>query len=231
MDYPYVNIHTHARVGVGIEVVSVVAPVWELPQPPYSIGIHPWHVDGVDIKTALYDVAKAGVSAIGEVGLDYAVEGDRELQAEVFRAQLAIACERGLPVVLHCVKAFEPVMKILADYTLPAVIFHGFVGSREQAEAAVGRGYYLSFGERSLRSPKTREAMGSVPRERMFLETDESTLSIIEIYRLAAKVLGVTDKELRQQIFTNYTKTTYKRSGLVRNNAAWLTVSAICASV
>jgi TatD DNase family protein len=193
MDYPYINIHTHKRTGEGIEVVSVV-------------GIHPWQVGDVDVEAALSEVATAPVSAIGEVGLDYAVEGDRELQAEVFRAQLVIAAERKLPVVLHSVRAFEPVMKILADYTLVAVIFHGFVGSREQAQDAVGRGYYLSFGERSLRSPKTLEAMWATPPERLFLETDESTLSIAEIYRLAAEVLGVTDEELKRQIFANYTK-------------------------
>jgi TatD DNase family protein len=206
MDNPSLNIHTHTRTGEGIEVVSAMALSGGMPALPCSVGIHPWQVGDIDIRAALREVSTAPVSAIGEIGLDFAVEGDRELQAEVFRAQLAIAIERGLPVVLHSVRAFESVMKILADYTLPAVIFHEFVGSRQQAEAAVGRGYYLSFGERSLRSLKTREAMRSVPLGQIFLETDESTLSIAEIYRLSAEVLGVTESELRQQIFANYIK-------------------------
>jgi TatD DNase family protein len=206
MDSLYINIHTHTRTGEGIEMVSNLALSGGVPALPCSVGIHPWQVSQIDVSAALCEVSTARVNAIGEVGLDFAVEGDRELQAEVFRSQLAIAVERGLPVVLHSVRAFEPVVKILSDYTLPAVIFHGFVGSRQQAEVATRAGYYLSFGERSLRSPKTHEAMRSMPREQIFLETDEDTLSIAEIYRLAAEILDITVEELRQQIFANYIK-------------------------
>jgi TatD DNase family protein len=186
-------------------MVSAMALSEEVPALPCSVGIHPWQVGEVDLEVALLEVASAPVSAIGEVGLDYAVSGDREMQAEVFRAQLNIAQSRGLPVVVHSVRAFEPVIKILSDYTLPAVIFHSFVGSREQAEATIKAGYYLSFGERSLSSPKTREAMRSMPLGQLFLETDESGLSIADIYRLATEVMGVAIEELKQQIFTNYT--------------------------
>jgi TatD DNase family protein len=208
MVFPYVNIHTHERVGEGIEVVSAIAlsESLPLPLPPFSIGIHPWQVGKVDIRAALQQVATAQANVIGEVGLDYAVQGDRELQTEVFRAQLMIAAENKLPVVLHSVRAFEPVMKILSDYTLPVVIFHGFVGSPRQAEAAVSKGYYLSFGEQSLRSSRTVEAMRSVPLRQIFFETDESALTITEIYRLAAEVLGVGVDELKLQIFENYIK-------------------------
>jgi TatD DNase family protein len=206
MEWININIHTHRRTGEGIEMVSVAALSGEMPLPPYSVGIHPWQVGNIDIEVALQQVATVSASAIGEVGLDYAVADGSELQAEVFRAQLVIAVERNLPVVLHSVRAFEPVMNMLADYTLPAVIFHGFVGSHEQAEVAVAKGYYLSFGERSFRSPKTTLAMRSVPQEQMFLETDESSLSIAEIYRLSAEVLEVGIEELKLQILSNYTK-------------------------
>lgn len=49
-------------------------------------------------------------------------------------------CERGLPVVLHCVKAFEPLMRELAECEPRAVIFHGFIGSPEQARRGAGQG-------------------------------------------------------------------------------------------
>jgi TatD DNase family protein len=172
--------------------------------PPCSVGIHPWQVGEVDTEGALREVATAPANFIGEIGLDYAVEGDRELQVEVFRAQLAIARRRGLPVIVHCVRAFEPVMKILADYTLRAVVFHGFMGSPEQAQAATRRGYYLSFGERSFGSPKTVEAMRHTSLEKLFLESDESPLAIAEIYSRAAEILAIPLSTLKEQIFNNF---------------------------
>ena len=213
MDHPFVNIHTHVRTGRGIEVVSAMALSGGLPAPPFSLGIHPWQLGtpgagfiAEDMEVALREVAAAPASAIGEIGLDYARPIPHTLQAQVFEAQLKIAQQRGLPVILHCVRAFEPVMEILAGYTFPAVIFHGFVGSRQQAARAVGAGYYLSFGERGLASPKTVEAMKSVPLSRMFFETDESDLSIAEIYRLAAALRGIGVDELKSTVYDNYTR-------------------------
>lgn len=209
MDYPYINIHTHWRTGEGIEMMSILALMNEIPEQPCSVGIHPWQVSNIDLEAALNEVATAPVNAIGEIGLDFSLlrGGFKEEQQEVFRAQLAIAQDRRLPVILHCVRAFEPVIKILSDYTLSAVIFHDFVGSPQQAAVAAKAGYYLSFGNRSFNSIRTMRAMDkATPREQMFLETDDSKLSITYIYKLANRVLRVTVDELRRQIFDNYTK-------------------------
>lgn len=84
-------------------------------------------------------------------------------QEELFRAQLELAERRGLPVVLHCVRAFEPVMKELERHHLRAVIFHGFIGSPQQARRALARGCMLSFGERTFASPRTLEALRATP--------------------------------------------------------------------
>ncbi len=241
LDYPYVNIHTHARTGEGIEMVSVMAGAVGLPEPPYSLGIHPWQLgtpradfagvssgmvicrsvlpslreaggaeaiypEMLTLQQALREVAEAPASAIGEIGLDYSRPVPRPLQTEVFEAQLEIAQERRLPVVLHCVRAFEPMMDILAKYTLPAVIFHGFIGSRQQAVRAVEAGYYLSFGGRSLESPRTIAAMNSIPVSNLFLETDESALSIADIYSRAGILMWVNKAELKRSVYDNYIK-------------------------
>ena len=141
-----------------------------------TVGIHPWHATNCDL--AELERLASSVDAIGEIGLDYACDIPREVQTEVFRAQLAIAEQHKKTVVLHCVRAFEEVMKILADYQLKAVIFHGFIGSIEQAQRAVNQGYFLSFGERTFRSAKTIEAMRSTPLLHLFVETDESSTPI-----------------------------------------------------
>ena len=148
MTAQFVNIHTHRPTGRGIELRTA--------------GIHPWDADKEDI--AALGTLPADVQAIGETGLDYARGAGRQRQLAAFRAQLALARERRLPVVLHCVRAFEPVMLELAAREPRAVIFHGFIGSPEQARRALEKGYYLSFGVRTFSSPKTMEALRETPR-------------------------------------------------------------------
>ena len=159
-----------------------------------TVGIHPWHSLGADLSAVEATIATA--DAVGEIGLDFACDAPREVQIALFRAQLALAERHKKAVVLHCVKAFEEVMKIVADYHLRAVIFHGFVGSKEQAQRAVAQGFYLSFGERTFRSPKTIEALRSTPLSSLFVETDESPTPIEEIYDRIALLRGISVAEL-----------------------------------
>ncbi len=184
----FVNIHTHRPTGRDTEIATA--------------GVHPWDAGHGDI--AATEAAIGHIDAIGEIGLDYACKVERTAQQRIFEAQLELAERNGLPVILHCVRAFEPVMKTLAEYRLPAVIFHGFIGSREQMRQAVGAGYYLSFGERTFASPKTIEAMREIPKGRMFLETDDSPTGIAEIYRRSAEILGTDIETLKRTITENY---------------------------
>ena len=184
----YIDIHTHHPTLRHIE--------------PMAMGIHPWAVEKEMFSSDMFDEA----IAIGEIGLDFACDIDRERQVEIFCAQLAEAERRNLPVVLHCVRAFEPVMKLLSEYTLPAVIFHGFVGSPEQAQQAIGKGYYLSFGSLSFRSPKTIRAMRETPLENLFAETDDSQEKIENVYLRIAHEREIEVEDLQIAIEKNYNK-------------------------
>ena len=159
-----------------------------------TVGIHPWHAHEADISAV--EAAVAEVDAVGEIGMDFACDVPKEVQMAIFRAQLALAERHKKAVVLHCVRAFEEVVKVLSEYRLRAVIFHGFIGSVEQAQRAVAQGFYLSFGERTFRSPKTIEALRSTPLSRIFVETDESTTPIEEIYARIAELRGISTAEL-----------------------------------
>ena len=159
-----------------------------------TVGIHPWHALEADISAV--EAAVAEVDAVGEIGMDFACDVPKEVQMAIFRAQLALAERHKKAVVLHCVRAFEEVVKVLSEYRLRAVIFHGFIGSVEQAQQAVTQGFYLSFGERTFRSPKTIEALRSTPLSRIFVETDESTTPIEEIYARIAELRGISTAEL-----------------------------------
>lgn len=150
------------------------------------------------------EVAAAGIQAIGEIGLDFACRSDRTLQTEVLRIQLRLASRLGLPVVLHCVRAFEPLMRELAACPPRAVIFHGFIGSPEQARQALAHGCCLSFGERVFASPKSLRALHEVPPDRLFLETDDAPVAIERIYDRSARELGLEVGVLRRAAYENY---------------------------
>ena len=167
-----------------------------------TVGIHPWHANFGDI--AEVERLASLVDAVGEIGLDYACDVSREEQTTVFRAQLTLAERLEKPVVLHCVRAFEDVMKIVGNYHLKAVIFHGFIGSTEQAQRAVNQGYYLSFGERTFRSTKSIEALRTTPLSQLFVESDESTTPIEEIYAKIAELRGVEVSELLKATEANF---------------------------
>ena len=77
-----------------------------------TAGVHPW--DAATQDAATLGQRLGGAQAVGETGLDFVRGADRAAQLSALRTQLRLARERGLPVVLHCVRAFEPVMLELA---------------------------------------------------------------------------------------------------------------------
>ena len=183
----YIDIHTH---NPREDVLS-----------PTMAGIHPWQAEE---GAKLPDFSNCDI--VGETGLDYACEVDRDRQKELFLGHLAKAQQLGKPVVLHVVRALNDTLSILSEFKeIKGVVFHGFIGSKEQAAECIKRGYYLSFGERSLRSPKTREVIAKMPQNLLFCETDDNTsVAIEEIYRSVAEIRGTTPEELLRTIEDNY---------------------------
>lgn len=191
----FVNIHTHRPTGRGIELRTA--------------GIHPWlaeecaAADAGELRRMLGGEL-ASAQAIGETGLDFARDVDRTAQERLFRAHAALAAEVRMPLVVHCVRAFEPVMKILRGYDLAGVVFHGFIGSREQMLRAAEAGYCLSFGVRAFRSPKTLDALRAAPPGQIFFETDDDDATIESVYRSAAEALGTDIGRLAETTCENY---------------------------
>ncbi len=185
----YIDIHTH---NPREDVLS-----------PTMAGIHPWQAERV---TELPDFSQCDI--VGETGLDYVCEVDRDSQKALFHKHLERARQLGKPVVLHTVRALEDTLKILSDFkAVKGVVFHGFIGSKEQAMECLKRGYYLSFGERSLRSPKSIEALRITPLSQLFCETDDNTsVAIEEIYSRVAQIKQIGVEELKKEIEKNYKK-------------------------
>lgn len=213
---PYVDFHTHRRSGDALEILSVdpldeaqFAMAIESGQ-PFSVGVHPWHAaENPEQLNEAFERMESVVSggrtvAIGECGLDWAVEVDRKLQAEVFERQLDLAKRYNLPIILHCVRAFEEVMQTLRVRKIRRAVFHSFVGSIQQAERVVREGYFCSFSPRSLASPRTREVIKAIAPSAMLVERDECECSIEEVYEAVATLRKCSVEELREIVFDNY---------------------------
>ena len=167
MTSQFVNIHTHRPTGRGIELRTA--------------GIHPWDADKEDI--AALGTLPADVQAIGETGLDYARGAGRQQQLAAFRAQLALARDRQLPVVLHCVRAFEPVMLRTGRLASPVPSYSTASSARPSRHAAHWRKATTSRSAcATFASPKTLEALRETPLSQLFLETDDSDTGIEEVY-------------------------------------------------
>ena len=120
----YVNIHTHRPAGRGIELRVK--------------GVHPWDAEREDTATLGQRLGDA--QAVGETGLDFACDVAREAQTAALRAQLRLARERGLPVVLHdSPAAIETIYARAAEVRRTTV---------EELRRATAENYRRLFGEK-----------------------------------------------------------------------------------
>jgi TatD DNase family protein len=144
-----------------------------------SFGYHPWYVmeRSPDWQAALLRHLDAVPSAVGEVGLDRWVKDyDLEQQQEVFVWQLRLAAERSLPVSIHCLQAWGPLLDTLRAEPRPSCGFllHSYGGAPELVAPLAELGAYFSLPGYFAHERKTRqrEAFRQVPRERLLIETD-----------------------------------------------------------
>ena len=141
-----------------------------------ALGIHPLYVNDAKHED-LEDLRGRAlqVVAIGEIGLDFFVEGyDRDLQIEYFEAQLRIAREYDLPVILHVRRAQDTILSCLRRIRVKGGIAHAFNGSLQQAEEFIKLGFRLGFGGAMTyeRATKIRHLAETLPMESIVLETD-----------------------------------------------------------
>ncbi|HDX8354709.1 TPA: TatD family hydrolase [Aeromonas dhakensis] len=146
----------------------------------YALGVHPWYVGGQTpaVLTRLQQrlaERPRGLVAVGECGLDLRSHVPQEGQIEMFEAQIELAKEHELPLIVHSVRANDTVAKILRRLR-PACggVIHAFSGSLQQAEAFWQLGFRLGIGGviSFERANKTREAVRDMPLEALLLETD-----------------------------------------------------------
>lgn len=148
-----------------------------------AVGWHPEEAEGWTDESLGEIRALSGddrVVAIGEIGLDYYWDKTyTDLQKRMFRAQIELALELDLPVIVHDREAHGDCLEIVRDYPALRGVFHCFSGSVEMARELVKRGWYLGFdGPVTYKNAvKALDVIRAVPMDRILLETDSPYLS------------------------------------------------------
>lgn len=215
MDIPYVNVHTHSTLkqNNSIEIVNQFPGQWnKLPGNEYfSIGIHPWCIRKENLHNELSVlekyIAHNKCLALGEIGLDRITEVPLSLQIEVFEKQLTLAEQTNLPVIIHCVKAYNEIISIRKKRkTKVPWIIHGFNENETIANKFIRLGCHLSFGDILAKTnSKAAKLFPRLETVHVFLETDDKEeLHIEEIYDQAAKLKNMEVKILRINIYSNF---------------------------
>lgn len=163
----------------------------------YALGIHPLCVGRA--TEADLDRLRAALArwrddprlvAIGEIGVDHFVPGlDPQRQQDCYVAQLELAREFELPVLLHVRRSADDLLKELRRIAVPGGIAHAFNGSRQQADAFIGLGFRLGFGGTVTfdRALQIRRLAQDLPAGSLVLETDAPDIPPTWLYRTAAE--------------------------------------------
>jgi TatD DNase family protein len=204
-----------------------VARLW--PVVRFAAGIHPHHAGefagdipgGVEVVRQSVKAHQA--CAIGEIGLDYHYDfSPKAVQLEVFAAQVRLARELRLPIVVHTREATDDTLRILGDEGGGEVrgVFHCFTGDRAAALRALESGFYLSFAGIVTfpRAEEVRDAARAVPADRILAETDAPYLApvpyrgkrnepahVVRVVEALASLRGDTVQALGAQVVQNFT--------------------------
>lgn len=205
------DIHTHHIPTVTAQAIFS-ASLKELPETMlkakrkeldyYSAGMHPRYLE-TNYETAWKTLQEASAQkamvAIGEAGLDKLAPAPLNLQKKVFEQQIELAEAVSKPLIIHSVHTFNEIIQF-KKFFRPSVawIIHGFRGKKEMAEQLLNHGFYLSFG-----AHYAEEALQVTPSDRIFLETDESLISINSLYEKAARLLSLPVADLTLLVQNN----------------------------
>jgi TatD DNase family protein len=152
----------------------------------FATGVHPHSAGafagrpGDSVATAAAHVEAFGACGVGEIGLDYHYDfAPRDVQRDVFAAQLSLAKHLGRPVIIHTREATDDTFDILARAGGVRGVFHCFTGDAAMARRALDIGFHVSFSG-IVTFPKAdaiRDAARLVPDDRILVETDSPYLA------------------------------------------------------
>ena len=196
-----------------IEVAAQYDDVWA------TVGVHPHEAEG-GLDGVVDLLSSPRVVAVGEAGLDFYYDhSPREVQREVFAAQIQMAHQHDLPLVIHTRDAWDDTFDVLAAEGVPTrTIFHCFTGGPDEARRCLGIGAFLSFSGivTFKNATDVQEAARLCTADRLLVETDSPYLApvpyrgrknqpayVADVGRFVADLRGVAVAELATQTSVN----------------------------
>lgn len=209
---PYINLHSHfpsENRAISIFNAGIDSEAFQKHE-FLSIGIHPWYIRQLNIESALdfikQNAGSQKVIFIGECGLDKLTDVSMDEQEQVFIEQIRIAEKVKKPILIHCVKAFEELIRIKKEQKVSVpMIVHGYNNKQETAQQLINHGFYLSFGKALLQDESNaQKVIFKTDYKNFFLETDDANTSIKTIFEKASQLKKISIGKMMEQMMQNY---------------------------
>ncbi|MBG7613510.1 TatD family hydrolase [Polaribacter sp. BAL334] len=206
----FLDIHTHSTSSSHqVFAIQNKYPSSDELSTPFSVGIHPWFLKKETFEIELFlleeKLQHENCYAIGECGLDKAIDVDFDFQKEVFIQQIHLSEKYQKPMILHCVRAFQEIIELKKQFSPKQTwILHGFQKSKQLAESFLFNGIFLSFGEAVLSKSDLQNVILDFPLEYLLIETDNSEVSIALIYQKIAAIKNIEIEVLKEKIQANF---------------------------
>jgi TatD DNase family protein len=211
----YIDIHTHSLVHAD-DVIQIINLFPEQLISPlaapffYSVGWHPWYLRKENNDAYLKIVSDGGLKpeilCIGECGLDRLSEVAFEYQIEVFKQQALIAERVQKPLLLHCVRSANEIIKLKKEIKpkMPWII-HGYNSNFVTGLELIRHGLYISIGIDLLKDISNAfNFLPEIPLDRLFFESGDMDIHVGKIYQKAASKLDIELLALKKQIQSNF---------------------------
>lgn len=217
----YIDFHTHKKLFkpdtlnvISVELSDLKSLAMEnLEDKFFSIGLHPWRLpdntDNLDddLRRLRKTLEFKKVVAIGESGFDRLWGPPLKVQEIYFSEIVKLAEELNKPVIVHCVRCYPELLAVKKHCARDLkILVHGYNGNVDILKQLLKHDFYVSFGPVSLKREDICEFICRKPKylSRICLETDDSGITIKEIYERAAEVFQMNAAELELLMKENF---------------------------
>ena len=179
-----------------------------------ALGMHPFAIDD-NMKKSSGFIKKNIKScvAVGEIGIDYLVKTDRDLQKKIFKEMLEIAVDYEKPAIVHTRGAgsHKDALEMIREFGLDKVVFHWYSGPLHVLQEVLSDGYYVSATPSIVEREEHRSAIEVVPIDKLMLETDSPAkgyepADLSKALSYISKLKGITEEKLAEDTTNNALK-------------------------
>jgi TatD DNase family protein len=181
-----------------------------------ALGLHPWSLtDDFSKDLEFIEQNLERCVALGEVGIDYWIKRDKELQLEAFKEVLRLSKKHQKPLILHTRGAWDEALELVKAAGIERAIFHWYSGSLEILRELLARGYMISATPAAEYSEPHRQALLEAPLKQLVLETDAPVnyrglesrpVHLLKTLNAVAELKGISTSRVAEVTTANVSK-------------------------